>query len=146
MTVVRTPQQNSIVEHMNRTLLNMSRCLLIQSRLPLIFWAEVVATLRVIRNRCPSSSLNGDIPRYERWTGKETNWKYLRVFGSTVYILDKNPLNGKLAERSIKGVFVGYPRETKGIEYGCLKIKSSGMSSFKKELHQDRQMMVTKYH
>lgn len=50
---------------MNRTLLNIARCLLIQSKLPLMFWAEAVAMVSQVRNRCPSNSLNGDIP-FER--------------------------------------------------------------------------------
>lgn len=113
LTVPRTPEQNGVAERMNRTLLDMARCLMIQSRLPLMFWAEAVATACHIRNRCPSSSLSGAIP-YEMWTGKKTVWNYLRAFGSTVYVLDKDSTKGKFAARAVKGIFVGYPRETKG--------------------------------
>lgn len=113
LTVVRMPQQNGIAERMNRTLLDMARCLLIQFRLPLMFWAEAIATASHIRNRCPSSSLCGDVP-FERWSNRKATWNYLRVFGATVYVLDKDPSKGKLSKRSKRGVFVGYPRETKG--------------------------------
>lgn len=36
-TVARTPQQNGVAERMNRTLLDMARCLMLQSGLPLTF-------------------------------------------------------------------------------------------------------------
>lgn len=38
----------------------------------------------------------------------------MRIFGSTVYVLDKNINKSKFDPRSNKGIFVGYLRETKG--------------------------------
>lgn len=112
-TVARTPQQNGVAERMNRTLLDMARCLMLQSGLPSTFWAEAVATACHIRNRCPSSSLSGVTP-YEKWTGELPNLNHLRSFGSNVFVLDKDPAKDKFAARSTKGTFIGYPRETKG--------------------------------
>ncbi|KAG8499226.1 hypothetical protein CXB51_005742 [Gossypium anomalum] len=45
LTTVYTPQQNEVCERKNRTLLDMARCLLFQSKLPSKIWAEVVNTL-----------------------------------------------------------------------------------------------------
>lgn len=112
-TVVRTPQQNGVAERLNRTLLDMTRCLLIQSGLPVSFWGEAMATASHIRNRCPSSSLKGVTP-YEKLKNGRIDLTYLKTFGSQVYVLNKDPAKGKFADRSIKGIFVGYPRETKG--------------------------------
>lgn len=54
LTVPRTPQQNGVAERMNRTLLDMARCLMLQSGLSSMFWADAVATACHIRNCCPS--------------------------------------------------------------------------------------------
>ncbi|GBP23899.1 Retrovirus-related Pol polyprotein from transposon TNT 1-94 [Eumeta japonica] len=114
LSVVRTPQQNGVAERFNCTIVEMARCLLLQSSLSDMFWADAVATACHLRNRCPSRSINGDTP-YQRWFNRDKmSLNYLRAFGSTVYVLDKNPAKGKLSDRSMKGIFVGYPRETKG--------------------------------
>ncbi|TPX52979.1 DNA-directed DNA polymerase [Powellomyces hirtus] len=41
LSSVATPQQNGVAEHMNRTLVEMARCLLLQAGLPYKFWGEV---------------------------------------------------------------------------------------------------------
>lgn len=41
LAVPRTPQQNGVAERMNRTLLDMARCLMLQSRLSSMFWANL---------------------------------------------------------------------------------------------------------
>ncbi|KAH9320422.1 hypothetical protein KI387_044522, partial [Taxus chinensis] len=69
-TVLRTPQENGVVEIINMTIMERARSMRIHSRLPLQFWAEVVDTMVYLINRGPSSSLVGGIPE-ESWTGKE---------------------------------------------------------------------------
>jgi len=101
-----------VAERRNRTLIEMARCLLIQSGLPPSFWAEAVNTANYIRNRCPSNSLNGKTS-FERWTGKAPDVKYFKEFGCNVYTLDRTPNKGKLESRSKKGIFVGYSQESK---------------------------------
>lgn len=53
LSIPYNPEQNGTAERKNRTLLEMARCLLIQSGLPSSFWAEAVSTANYIRNRCP---------------------------------------------------------------------------------------------
>lgn len=53
LTVPYHLQQNGISERKNRTLMNVARCLLIQSNLPNFMWAEAVNTANYLRNRCP---------------------------------------------------------------------------------------------
>lgn len=112
-TVPHTPEQNGVSERKNRTLVDMARCLLVQSGLSGAFWAEAVATANYLRNRCPTSSLNGHTP-FEKWKGDVPDLSHLRVFGSKVFILNKDPTKGKFEPRSREGVFVGYSEEVKG--------------------------------
>jgi len=64
---IHTSQQNGLAERMNRIIMDMARCLMLQSKLSRAFWAEAVVAACYIRNHCPISSLGGDIP-YEKWT------------------------------------------------------------------------------
>lgn len=44
-----TPQQNGVADHMNRTLVEVARCNMIQASLPKIIWAELVNAAAFIR-------------------------------------------------------------------------------------------------
>ncbi|GJV89838.1 retrovirus-related pol polyprotein from transposon TNT 1-94 [Tanacetum coccineum] len=54
-TVLRTPQQNGIVERRNRTLVEAARTMLIFSKAPLFLWAEAVATACYTQNHARMS-------------------------------------------------------------------------------------------
>lgn len=112
LAVTHTPQKNGVAERRNRTLMDMTRCLLMQSSLPSSFWGEAVNTANYIRNRCPSSSLNGKTP-YEKWAGRVPDVSHFREFGCQIYTLNREPTRGKLDSRSKKGIFVGYSNESK---------------------------------
>ena len=94
LTVPYTPQQNGVAERKNRTLMEMARCMLIQSRLSTSFWAEAVFTANYIRNRCISKSLDKKTP-YTIWHGEAPNLRGLRTFGEAGHYLHKDPCLGK---------------------------------------------------
>ncbi|GJS42972.1 putative ribonuclease H-like domain-containing protein [Tanacetum coccineum] len=50
-SVARTPQQNSVAERKNRTLIEAARTMLADSKLPTTFWAETVSTVCYVQNR-----------------------------------------------------------------------------------------------
>lgn len=108
-----TPQQNGVAERRNRTLMDMTTCLLKQSNLPSSFWGEAVNTSNYIRNRCPSRNLDG-MTAFEKWTGKVPDVSEFQIFGSQVFTLNRLPTKGKLESRSKNGIFVGYSKESKG--------------------------------
>jgi len=53
-------------------------------------------------------------------TGESLSYDNLRSFDSKVFVLDKDPTKDKSA-RSLEGIFVGYPRETKGFRNGSYR-------------------------
>lgn len=112
LTVTHTPEQNGVAERKNRTLVEMAKCLLIQSELSPSFWEEAINTANYIRNRCPTSSLGGKTP-FERWTGKPPDVGYFQEFGCRVYSLIREPNKEKFGSRSRKGIFVGYAENSK---------------------------------
>lgn len=111
LSVEYTPEQNGVAERRNRTLLDMARCMLLQSGLPPKFWAEAVLTATYLRNRCPSRSLNGETP-HKIWTGKIPTAAHFQIFGTKGYMLNKAN-KGKFDQRSIECIFIGYSTESK---------------------------------
>lgn len=97
---------------MNRTLVEMARCLLIKSNLPPSFWAEAIATAAYIRNRSPSRSLDDSTP-FETRFGYKADVSNLKIFGCKAYALNKDPGRSKLGPKSKPCVFVGYCDDSK---------------------------------
>nr|GFD13846.1 putative ribonuclease H-like domain-containing protein [Tanacetum cinerariifolium] len=50
-SVARTPEQNSVVERRNRTLVEAARTMLSATKVPLFFWTEAIATACFTQNR-----------------------------------------------------------------------------------------------
>ncbi|XP_073816655.1 ecdysteroid phosphate phosphatase isoform X1 [Musca autumnalis] len=112
-TVVYTPQQNGIAERANRTLMEMARCLLLDSGLPQSIWSEALNTSVYIRNRCPTKVLQNKTP-YECWYGRKPSVAHLRTFGCDVVALNKRKGKSKLLPKGEQLTFVGYAHQTKG--------------------------------
>ena len=56
-----TPQQNEVVERLNKTLAEKARCIRLNAGLSKVFWAEVVKTARFIINISPTSDIDFNI-------------------------------------------------------------------------------------
>ena len=113
LTIPKTPEQNGVAERMNRTLIETTRSMLVDSNLPYSFWAEALSTAAYLRNRSPTKALAGMTP-YEGWTGKKPRADGLRVFGCQVYVHIPKDERKKLDSKSKKCVFVEYGTTTKG--------------------------------
>ena len=57
-----TPQQNGVAKRKNRTLLEITRSLLIESRSPSYLWPKAIATAAYLTNHLPSKPLNYETP------------------------------------------------------------------------------------
>ncbi|KAL2650317.1 hypothetical protein R1flu_018445 [Riccia fluitans] len=66
LTTFYTPEQNGVVERLNRTLLERARSMLSHSSLPPEFWAEVVNTAAYLVNLSPCSAVQLKTP-FELW-------------------------------------------------------------------------------
>jgi len=84
MSYPETPQQNDRVERRHQHILNVSRALMIQSKVPKCFWTHSVLHAVYIINRVPTPLLNGKSP-FECLFGSALNLKELRVFRSLCY-------------------------------------------------------------
>ncbi|KAG8501164.1 hypothetical protein CXB51_003282 [Gossypium anomalum] len=115
LTVRHTPQQNSVAERMNRTIMEKVRCMLSNANLPKSFWAEAASTACFLINRSPSVAIEKKTPQ-EVWSGNPANYSDLKIFGCPAHA---HVDNGKLEARSIKCVFLGYKAGVKGYKLWC---------------------------
>lgn len=111
-TVAYSPQQNGIVERKNRYLTEMTRCLLIESKLEKKYWGEALVTANYIQNRCSSRSVKST--PYEKWYNTKPDLSNLRIFGTHAFVHIPKEKRLKLDEKSRELIFVGYSENSKG--------------------------------
>jgi len=108
LTVPHTPQLNGVSERMIRTITEKARSMISCAKLNKHFWGEAVLTATYLINRSPSRALQKiNKTPFEMWHNKKPTLKYLKIFGSTVYALNKIRKR-KFDEKSIKAILVGY--------------------------------------
>ncbi|GJY05315.1 putative ribonuclease H-like domain-containing protein [Tanacetum coccineum] len=105
----RTPQQNGVVERKNRTLIEAARTMLVDSLLPIVFWAKTINTACYVLNRVLVTKPYNKTP-YEIIIGRAPSISFMRPVGCPVTILNTlDPLgkfDGKAKERFLVGYFV----------------------------------------
>ena len=88
-SVPGSPQENGVLERMNRMVMECARCMRLHARFLLQFWVDVVDIVVYLINKGPSNALDGGIPK-EAWTGKKVNYSFLRAFGCEAFVhIDK---------------------------------------------------------
>ncbi|GJR70439.1 retrotransposon protein, putative, ty1-copia subclass [Tanacetum coccineum] len=110
LTPPYTPQHNGVSERRNHTLLDMVRSMMNLTTLPLSFWDYALESATRILNMVPTKKV--DKTPYELWYGKVPNLSYLKVWGCEALVKRDTP--DKLQQRSVKCIFIGYPKETMG--------------------------------
>ncbi|GKB78741.1 putative ribonuclease H-like domain-containing protein [Tanacetum coccineum] len=111
-SVARTPQQNGMAEKRNRTLIEATRTMLADSKLPTIFWAEALNTACYVQNRVLVVKPHNKTP-YELFRGFKPALSFMRPFGCHVTILNTLDNLGKFDGKSDEGFFVGYSLSSK---------------------------------
>ena len=117
LTIPCTLQQNGVAKMRDRTLLDMTRLMMVQANLSISFWGDVLLTTAYILNRVPSQSVSST--PYEQWHGKRPNLEHLCPWGSARYVHNANHKYGKLGRRARKHTFIRYPKGSKGYVMFC---------------------------
>ncbi|KAH9310278.1 hypothetical protein KI387_044223 [Taxus chinensis] len=107
-----TPQQNGVAERKNRTIMEMARSMLKAKHLPNEYWAETVACVVYILNRCPTKIVKDKVPQ-KAWSGKKRSVSHLRIFGCVAYAHIPNERRKKLDDKGERCIFVGYSEQSK---------------------------------
>ncbi|GJY37513.1 putative ribonuclease H-like domain-containing protein [Tanacetum coccineum] len=98
-SVARTPQQNGVAKRRNRTLIEAARIMLVDSKLPTTFWAEVVSTACYVQNRVLVVKPHNKTP-YELFRGFKPALSFMRPFGCHVTFLNTSDNLGKFDGKS----------------------------------------------
>lgn len=120
-----------MVERKHKHLLQTTRAILFQSKLPLEYWGECILTTTHLINRLFSNYLKNKYP-YELLYNNKPDYSQLRSFGCLCYLTVPKPLRYKLELRTTPHIFVGYPFGTKGYKV---------MSLATKKIHASRDMV-----
>lgn len=106
LTPPGTPQLNGVSERRNRTLLDMVRSMMSHATLPVNFWGYALETAALILNNAPSKAV--DKTPYYIWTKKTPKLSSFKIWGCEAFV--KRQISYKLAPKSDKCFFVGYPK------------------------------------
>ena len=112
-----TPQQNSVEERRNRTLMDVVRSMLSNSSILFLLWMYALRTVIYLLNRVPSKAVRKT--PFELWTGMKASLRHLHVWGCVAEVRVYNPQEKKLDSRTISGFFIGYPEKSKGYRFYC---------------------------
>nr|GFA11040.1 hypothetical protein [Tanacetum cinerariifolium] len=111
VSFVRTPQQNGVVEHRNRTLVEAARTMLIFSQALLFLWAEAIATACFTQNRSIIHHRFNKTP-YDLINGRKPNISFHHVFEALCYPKNDREDIGKLGVKGDIGFFIGYSADS----------------------------------
>ncbi|WVZ63488.1 hypothetical protein U9M48_013115 [Paspalum notatum var. saurae] len=117
-----TPPQNGVVEHKNRTLVEMARTMLDEHKTPRHFWAEAVNTARYIANRIFLRAFFGKTS-YELRFGRQPRVKHLQAFGCRCFVLKKAGHLDKFESRCLDGIFLEYASNSRAFRVWILEAK-----------------------
>ena len=111
-TIPKCPEQNGTAERLNRTLIEMVRAMLADSKLDKCFWAEALSTAVYLHNQCPTRPIELMTP-YEALLGERPKVDHLRIFGGTAFSFIPSDERRKLDDKSRKCIFLGYSSNQK---------------------------------
>lgn len=102
-----------MTERSNRTVVEKTRCLLVDAGLPKKFWAEACSTAVYLINRSSAKRLLDKTPQ-EIWSGKRPDLSHLKVFDCRALTHIPKELRHKWDEKAKSCLFLGYLEHTKG--------------------------------
>ncbi|PLW38664.1 hypothetical protein PCANC_16015 [Puccinia coronata f. sp. avenae] len=112
-----TPQHNGVAERANKTIINMARCMMVQSNLAKEWWGEAVRTVAATTNCLPSLS-RSKISPLEQLFKKQPNFRFFRPFGCKAWIVKPNHARAsKFDTIAWDGILLGYSND-----YSCYRI------------------------
>ena len=111
-SIARTPQQNGVVERMNRMVQQMACVVLDESGTPTTFWGEVSFAAVTILNKT-NVQVNSTQTPHELWYGKTPTVKYFKIFGRKCYIKRTDENLGKFEPIADEDILLGYSPHSK---------------------------------
>ena len=107
-----TLQQNEVEKRKNKTIMEMTRCLLHKKELPKKFWVEVANITVFLLNRLPTKALQKKTP-FEAWFGYKPLFLNLKTFGCLCFCYVPQVKQDKLDKKAKARIFIGYNSQSK---------------------------------
>lgn len=99
---------NGTAERFNRTIMNMSRCLLAEANVEKKYWPEIVCAATYLKNRTLSNTIERKTS-YEIFFGKKPDVSNLRLYGSKVFVRKpEQKRTSKWDKKAEMGILIGY--------------------------------------
>uniref|UniRef100_A0AAV1UZ15 Integrase catalytic domain-containing protein n=1 Tax=Peronospora matthiolae TaxID=2874970 RepID=A0AAV1UZ15_9STRA len=111
-TVPYNPKQNGMAERLNRTLGEMTRCMLSESKMDKTFWCEAMLTAVDILNVLPRAS-SPNLSPFEMAFKRKPRMDIMRVFGSLCYAHIPKQNRNKLYLSGVRCIILGYAKQHK---------------------------------
>ncbi|GJV20611.1 putative ribonuclease H-like domain-containing protein [Tanacetum coccineum] len=99
-SVARTPKQNGVAERKNKTLIEATRTMLADSKLPTTFWTKAVNTACYVHNRVLVIKPHNKTP-YELFNGRPPTISFMRPFRCPVTILNTLDHLGQAGKKTV---------------------------------------------
>ncbi len=133
-----TPQENSVTERVNWTLVTMTIVMLksVKSKVSHTAWPYAIWHATLIKNVSPHSSLPDSTSPYERYTGNKPSISMICNFGCEVTLHIHHDLCHKLDNHSIPGIHIGIAQGKKAFlvyDPQTCKFTSPRMSTFSRK-------------
>jgi hypothetical protein len=133
---------------MHRTLVDMARSMLFNSKMPVPFWGEAVHYACYVHNRVPTSSNSGQKSPIEALTGKIPKIADIVAFGSKCTVAVENKKGQAWNPRAMEGYIIGLSEEVKGYKVYVPKtgktVITQHVKNFKRS-HKNRTRASCKY-
>ncbi|CAI7834563.1 unnamed protein product [Closterium sp. NIES-53] len=116
-TLPHSPEQNGVTERRNRTLMEITRCLLTHASAPRSLWSYALVHATLLSNLRPHS-LRPTITPFQLWTGRQPSACPLRMWGCVAHVFvnpaDRARQGGKLAPETQLCAFIGINSDCPG--------------------------------
>ena len=113
-----TPERNGVAERRNRSLLDITRCVLLNRNLPAHLWGEAVKAAADLLNM-RSTNKHPDKTPNEFFCSKKPSVSHLRIFGSLVFAHIPKPSRSKLEPRSEQCILLSFDESARA--YRCYR-------------------------
>ena len=114
VTNANTPQENGVMEQLNRTVLEMVWTMMFDSKLPKAYWTFAVKYVQEILNRLPTRVVSKDGTPHELFLQKKPSVAHIQIFGCRAYVYVPDKKRNKLDPKAVEGFFVGLSENKKG--------------------------------
>ena len=109
-------EQNGVLERMGRTVMHMTRAIILEGNINDELWPELVLAMTYIKNIRPTRALANNISPHKAYFYKQLDLSHLQILGSTVYVLlhkeERSIKLEKWAPQALKEILVSFDKRT----------------------------------